>query len=672
MSTSKSPDSAIERVAVLAPTPQDAHLCQQILSREGIGLELCSDVAELCAAIAAGVGVGMVPEALLVDVALERLEEVLQQQPEWSDFPLLVLLGKNDLSSQRVERLLSLGNVTLIPSPIRIAVFVSKLRARLRDRQRQVTVRNLLSERRQAAEVAAIDSRRLRMALQAGQMGVWEWSSKELYWSPRFYELFGFDATVTPDPQRCFERVHQEDRDELIHRWERSLGEGIDLEMEFRIHHPQLGLRWLSAAGEPVRGKSGNVVRHAGVIWDVTQRHEAESSLREARALAETANRSKSEFLANMSHEIRTPMTSILGYVDLLREDAASGASRDYIDTIRRNGYYLLDIINDILDLSKIEAGRVELVAEEFSPLRLVEDVRSIMSVRAKENQIGFEVKCLDRVPAAVCADHKRLKQILINLVGNAIKFTDQGTVTLSVDYDQSTNRLSFEVADTGIGMTERQLKRLFQPFTQVDASESRKHEGTGLGLAISQRLANMMGGEITVKSESGVGSRFAASIDAGEISYSQSPPRCELERDHSESPSSESTPLDCSVLVVDDRRDVRFLATRMLSNAGATIREAEDGQEAVEQVQEMLRNDRIVDLILLDMQMPRLDGYRTAEQLRRIGYSGPIVALTADAMHGDMSRCIECGCNEYLSKPIDRAALLSCVRRLTDSTSIQ
>jgi len=270
-----------------------------------------------------------------------------------------------------------------------------------------------------------------------------------------------------------------------------------------------------------------------------------------------------------------------------------------------------------------------------------------------------------------VCGS-KAAETNLINLVGNAIKFTDQGTVTLSASYEQSTNRLSFEVADTGIGMTERQLKRLFQPFTQVDASESRKHEGTGLGLAISQRLANMMGGEITVESESGVGSRFTASIDAGEVNDSQTPPSRELGRDHSASRPNDSSPLDCSVLVVDDRRDVRFLATRMLTTAGATIREAEDGQDAVEQVQEMLRNDRVVDLILLDMQMPRLDGYRTAEQLRRIGYGGPIVALTADAMQGDMSRCIECGCNDYLSKPIDRAALLSCVRRLTNSASIQ
>ncbi|MCC9600371.1 response regulator [Stieleria sp. JC731] len=674
MSDAYPSEESTQRVAVFAPTQRDAELCGQILSRAEISYELCTDMPSLCAAIASGIGVGLAPEGQLTDAALIALEKVLREQPEWSDFPLLVLLGSTELSSERVDRLLSLGNVTLVPSPVRIAVFVSKLRARLRDRQRQVAVRNLLLERRQAAEAAEIDSRRLRMALQAGEMGIWEWSPQELYWSPRFYELFGFDPSVSPDPNRCFERVHEEDRDELIDLWQRSLNEAIDLDMEFRIHHPTLGLRWLSAAGEPVSNepgtKDGRVVRHAGVLWDVTQRHETEASLREARELAESANRSKSEFLANMSHEIRTPMTAILGYVDLLRENTTGGETDDYIETIRRNGFYLLDIINDILDLSKIEADRVDLVPEPFSPLQLVEDVRSIMSVRAEENGIGFAVECNEAIPETIIADQKRLKQILINLVGNAIKFTDKGTVTLAVHYQTSTNHLNFQVTDTGIGMTERQMRRLFRPFTQVDASDSRRHEGTGLGLVISQRLAKMMGGDITVESESGVGSCFTASIDAGEVSNRKFVSADQIESEPEREPNRDDTPLDCSVLVVDDRRDIRFLASRLLSKAGAQISEADDGQEAVEIVQEMIRNDRLVDLILLDMQMPRLDGYRTTEQLRRLGFEGPIVALTADAMKDDMVRCLECGCNDYLSKPIDKTALVSCVRRLTTPKS--
>ncbi|OYP35365.1 ATP-binding protein [Rhodopirellula sp. MGV] len=659
-------EEATQRVAILAPTPRDAELCGQILTDAGIGFELCANMTSLCAAISSGIGVGLAPEGHLNDSALVKLENALRDQPEWSDFPLLVLLGNHELSSERVDRLLSLGNVTLVPSPIRIAVFVSKLKARLRDRQRQVAVRNLLLERRQAADAAEVDSRRLRMALQAGEMGIWEWSPQGLYWSPRFYELYGFDSAVTPDPERCFERVHPDDRDELIEQWTKSITEATDLDIEFRIYHPTLGLRWLSAAGEPLSSTSGKVVRNTGVIWDVTERHEIEASLREARELAESANRSKSEFLANMSHEIRTPMTAILGYVDLLRESSGGSETNDYIETIRRNGFYLLDIINDILDLSKIEAERVELVSEPFSPLQLVEDVRNMMSVRASDNGIRFVVECHDGIPGTVFADQKRLKQILINLVGNAIKFTDQGAVTLSTQYEAATNLISFQVTDTGIGMTERQIKRLFQPFTQVDASDSRRHEGTGLGLAISKRLANIMGGNITVESESGVGSCFTASIDAGNVKTGEMVVAVASPEQQQSAAPDENTPLDCSVLVVDDRRDIRFLATRLLSKAGARITEADDGQEAVEIVQEMIRNDRVVDLILLDMQMPRLDGYRTTEQLRRLGFQGPIVALTADAMKDDMKRCLECGCNDYLSKPIDKTALVSCVRRHT------
>ncbi|QDV68649.1 Autoinducer 2 sensor kinase/phosphatase LuxQ [Rosistilla carotiformis] len=653
-----------QRVAIFAPTPQDAQICKQILDDVQIDVELCSSIDALCTAIASGVGVGLVGEDHLGDDEMQRVQDVLDRQPEWSDFPVLVLLGKKELSSSRVEQLLSLGNVTLVPCPLRIAVFVSKLRARLRDRRRQYAVRDLLIERRRAVDSAAIDARRLRMALQAGQMGVWEWSLKELYWSPAFYELFGFDESVKPDPDRCFERVHDDDRDELMRQWQASFDQGTELRMEFRITHPELGARWLSAVGEPVRGKSGRVMRHSGIIWDVTQRHTTERALLEAREQAEIANRAKSEFLANMSHEIRTPMTAILGYVDLIDEKVTTDDDvRDHIDTVRRNGKFLLAIINDILDLSKIEAGKFDLAIEPLSPNRLIEDVRSIMNVRAIENQIDLRVQYDGLVPEKIYTDPKRLKQILINLVGNAIKFTDRGSVTLAVSFDREINRIVFEVADTGIGMTSRQINRLFQPFSQADSSVSRTFGGTGLGLAISQRLAKIMGGEITVESEPGEGSCFHVAIDPGDISNARFVPLRAFEDLPHTVQATDDAPLACKVLLVDDRRDIRFLASRLLSNAGAVITEAEDGQEAVDRMQEMIRNDRVVDLILLDMQMPRLDGYRTAEQLRRLGFKGPIIALTADAMQGDMDRCLQCGCNDYLSKPIDSGLLLEKVR---------
>ena len=199
----------------------------------------------LCQAIRTGTGVGLVPDMCLDEPNFERLKDALRSQPDWSDFPLLILLGKVPLSSQRVEQLLSLGNVTLIPCPLRISIFLSTLQAQLRDRKRQVVVRNLLEERRRAAELAAIDSRRLRMALHAGEMGAWEWSATEIYWSPQFYHLLGLDPTIEPELQSLYDRVRMEDRDELSRRWFQSLSEGIDFEMEFRIHHPVLGMRWI-------------------------------------------------------------------------------------------------------------------------------------------------------------------------------------------------------------------------------------------------------------------------------------------------------------------------------------------------------------------------------------------------------------------------------------------
>ncbi len=660
-------DRGIQCVTILAPTPHDAQICEKILREARIDAIFSSDFDQFCKTIQDGVGVGLVPESRLDEPSFQRLRKVLQEQPEWSDFPLLVLVSDVALSVQRVEQLLSLGNVTLIPCPIRIAVFVSKLRARLRDRQRQVIVRDLLAERQRATAAAEVDARRLRLALQAGQMGVWEWSLKELYWSPRFFELFGFDKSVKPDPERCFDCVHLDDREELVDLWNRTLTDGVDFEIEFRIHHPQLGLRWLSATGEPLRGKSGQVVRHAGILWDVTQQREAAATLQIAREQAEAANRSKSEFLANMSHEIRTPMTAILGYVELLGQDLDEDEEREYIATIRRNGLYLLDIINDILDLSKIEAEKIELKIEPFSPISLIEDIRSIMEVRAAERAIEFEVDYISDVPEAIVTDPKRLKQILVNLVGNAIKFTERGSVKLSVGYDEQNHRIRFQVVDTGIGMTEKQIERLFEPFTQIDSSVSRKYEGTGLGLAISLRLAQMMGGEITVESEEGVGSCFTAIIDPGNLADAQLP--LELNghaRDHHSTKTSEVR-LTCRVLVVDDRRDIRFLATRILRKAGAFVVEASDGQQAVDLVRGMLQNDDAVDVILLDMQMPKLDGYQTAGQLRRDGFQGPIIALTADAMQGDMDRCIECGCDDYLSKPIDSEMLIERIQRFTE-----
>lgn len=459
--------------------------------------------------------------------------------------------------------------------------------------------------------------------------------------------------------------IHEEDKIAFANyvRHLTELKEGNTSSIDLRINRTDGEIRWVRLQAKPVYTGSGDLRRATqliGTVLDITKQREFEQSLTEARAMAEAANDSKSAFLANMSHEIRTPMTAILGYTDLVADLVQDDQAAAHLRTIRRNGYFLLDIINDILDLSKIEAGMLEVVREQFAPVQLVEDVRSIMEVRATENQLTLEVEYRGMIPNRIESDAKRLKQILINIVGNAIKFTKKGRVQVVVSYQDE--KLTFEIIDTGIGISKRQMKRLFQPFSQGDHTVNREFGGTGLGLVISQRLAGMLGGSITVESESKKGSKFTVSILTGNVSdveYIQPSSLDELQANAGEPTAFH---LDCHILVVDDRRDIRFLSRRFLTEAGATVGEAEDGEVALQYVTKAMAEGGKIDLIMLDMQMPKLDGYETARQLRKLGFVGPIIALTADAMQGDMTRCIECGCNNYLSKPIDKAAMLRMV----------
>ena len=412
--------------------------------------------------------------------------------------------------------------------------------------------------------------------------------------------------------------------------------------------------RWfLMHARRTSIGPPGVILSHV----NITQQHQFEQSLKEALQLAEAANQAKSAFLANMSHEIRTPMTAILGYTDLVAEQVPSGDCAGHLRTIKKNGEFLLEIINDILDLSKIEAGKFEAARDRFSPIALIEDVRSIMEVRARENRIELTVEYRGHLPAAIESDAKCLKQILINLVGNAIKFTKQGSVRVEVSC--LGEHLQINVVDTGIGMSREQQRRVFEPFSQADASVNRIFGGTGLGLAISSRLARALGGSVTVRSALGQGSTFTVKVATGNLTMELIDPRTHVTVEQLTADHGNDIRLDCRILIVDDRREIRMLSKHFLTQAGAITREAEDGEQALRIVRHELELNSAFDLILLDMQMPRLDGYATAIELRKLGFSGPIIALTADAMQGDMNRCLESGCDDYLSKPIDKQKFL-------------
>ena len=388
---------------------------------------------------------------------------------------------------------------------------------------------------------------------------------------------------------------------------------------------------------------------------------------------AEAACRAKSDFLANMSHEIRTPMTAILGYADMLLGDEEGFRPEQLtcLETIRRNGEHLLCIVNDILDLSKIEAGKVIVEQVACSPVQIVNDVLSMMRVRAEAKHLVLRAQFIEPLPVTIFSDPVRLRQIFINLVGNAIKFTDAGEVRIEVScqkLDASRQALQFDVIDTGIGISPADVKLLFVPFVQADSSSTRKFGGTGLGLTISRRMAHLLEGEIEVQSAAGLGSRFRLLLALKPHSMLELLEPAAIWPHLSSHATVPSRLLHSSVLagtrllVVEDGPDNQRLIGTILRKAGAEVTLAENGQLALDQITAYAKQGEKYDIILTDMAMPVMDGYEMARHLRGEGYSGKIIALTAHAMSNDQQRCIDAGCDHYASKPINREDLIETI----------
>ncbi len=379
------------------------------------------------------------------------------------------------------------------------------------------------------------------------------------------------------------------------------------------------------------------------------------------------ANRSKTDFLANMSHEIRTPMTAILGFTDTLLDPGIDAQeTRQATRTIQRNCLHLLQLLDDILDVSKIEAGRVEIELVETPLPQLLVDVHRLMQPSIHSNRLSFGLTFSQPIPALITTDATRLKQVLLNLVGNAVKFTEKGSIELRCGLieDSRPPTLVFEVEDTGIGMSHSQVDKIFAPFTQADASTTRRFGGTGLGLTISRSLAEILGGSLTVESTPGVGSTFRLETPAV---FAEGTPR--VSDVGSVTPSTfarkkrkQIPHIGASVLIAEDGLDNQLLIGRLMERAGCAVTIVNNGAKAVAAVE---KSGAAYDIILMDMQMPEMDGYTAARILRDRGFQLPIVALTAHAMTGDREKCLEAGCSGYATKPVDREALFSIMLEL-------
>jgi len=373
--------------------------------------------------------------------------------------------------------------------------------------------------------------------------------------------------------------------------------------------------------------------------------------LASARTEAEQANLAKSQFLANMSHEIRTPLSAILGFAENLKEsDNSEVENRKAIDTIIRSSKHLSGIINDILDLSKIEANSIEAEHIPFSLKEILYDLSVLMEPQAKSKGLSFGIEYVTPIPANISGDPVRLKQILINLCSNALKFTSEGEIKVLASYNESERNISFTVVDSGIGMTSSQLERLFKPFSQADSSTTRKYGGTGLGLALSRQLAELLGGSLDVESESGVGSRFILCLPVGDMESELTMDTTQREKSVV---SSVNKTLKGKVLLAEDTPALQNLIGLHLKKIGFDFTIVENGLQAVEAATE-----HDFDLIFMDMQMPVMGGIEAVEILRQKGITVPIIALTANVLLEEKTACLKAGCNQFVTKPVSRQEL--------------
>jgi PAS domain S-box-containing protein len=550
-----------------------------------------------------------------------------------------------------------------------------------------------ITKRKRAEQALQQSEERFALAVQGSNDGIWDWDAVTgaVYYSPRFKELLGY-ADEDPEFGTFKSRLHPEDRDRVLQLMRDHLKRRAEYDAEFRLLTRAGDYRWFRARGQAVWNAADRATRMAGSISDITDRKWAEQELVEANRAAQAATRAKSEFLANMSHEIRTPLNGIIGMTELALDTVLTPDQREYLGLVKSSADHLLTVINDVLDFSKIEAGKLDLEHIDFDLRGALDDTVATLAARAHKKGLELAAHVAPDVPTALAGDPHRLRQVIVNLIGNAIKFTERGEVVLSVkrteDRGQRTeNReqkasvvetsssdlcpltsdlcvLHFEVKDTGIGIAPEQQAKLFRAFSQADTSTTRKYGGTGLGLAISSRLVELMGGTVWLESAPGAGSTF-------HFTARFAPARGPLPQPV---PADPECVRGLPVLVVDDNATNRFILTEMLGNWGMNPTAVDGGAAALAALERARDAAAPFALVLLDAMMPGMDGFTLAERIGRdpalVGAT--LMMLSSAGQREDAIRCRELGVQTYLAKPVRQSALLDAILAALAPTAVR
>lgn len=519
-----------------------------------------------------------------------------------------------------------------------------------------------ITEQREYETKLKISEERLTLAIKGSQDGMWDWDivNDKVYYSPHWEKMFGYETGAAPKSLEAVQsRVHPDDLVGMFEEVTKYLNKEIPTyNYEFRMFHCDGTLLWTMHRALAMFDEKGNATRMIGTTTDITTIKNSENFLLEAKEEAEKANKLKSEFLANMSHEIRTPMNAILGFTEILSLEIENKKHKEYIEIISQAGKNLISLLNDILDLSKIEVDKIEIMPEEVNIKKLLEELYGLFNVTQKNKEINFTLSISEQLNENVFIDELRLKQILYNLIGNSFKFTKKGNISLDTSLSSDGQKLIFTISDTGIGIPEDQQQLIFESFRQQDAQSTRNYGGTGLGLAISKRLVQLMGGHIALKSEVNKGSMFIVSVPyistKKGISKIRIPELKEIELVNT----------NLNVLVVEDNLLNRMLIKKMFESIDASIVviETTNGLEALKLIEETKP-----DLIFMDLMMPKMDGYEANRRIKENPKFSkiPVVAWTARSM-SDEEQKILAEFDALLNKPSQLDKLKEIIQRFT------